>query len=289
MKQASPLATTQFSAPLVPKTSAQHRIASCVVAFLFAVSTFAVEAQTPPASNAVAASIPAKMLLTTHPLNGRIWDARDKKWVTEAALQKVLRNQRYVLLGETHDNHDHHKRHLQVLKWLATEGEKPALVMEQFDVENQSAMNDAIARGKTAATDFLALADNIAETGKLNKRGWQWPQYRPLVEATVARNAALVAANLSRADARNVYAKGFGAIPAYALPVALAPGLFDTTWNDARQAAVIATMVASHCGHLPAERAPGMVHAQRARDAVMAMQCSGRKKTAQCSSLVAAM
>ncbi len=222
-----------------------------------------VSAQAPLLSALVNAPpvVMSKLVLTDHPLVGKIWDAREKKWVNEAALQQAILSHTFILLGETHDNHVHHQRHLQVLKWLTVAKQKPALVMEQFDIEHQAAIDDAIAAGKNA--------ESIADAGRLNRRGWQWPQYQPLVATALANNTPLVAANLSRQDARNVFAKGFSAIPAYALPVDFAPRLFDATWNAARHASVVATMVDSHCGQLPAERAPGMVNAQRARDAVM--------------------
>lgn len=209
----------------------------------------------------VAASV-SKLTLTDHLLVGKIWDSKQKNWATEAELKNAIFSHTFILLGETHDNQQHHQRHLQVLNWLTANQQKPALLMEQFDIEHQAAMNAAIAAGKNA--------DEIAVVGKLNRRGWHWPQYQPLVNLALANQLPIIAANLSRATARGVFTKGFSAIPAYALPANLSPQLFNSTWNNARQEAVVETMVASHCGQLPKERAPGMVNAQRARDAVMA-------------------
>ena len=245
----------------------------CVAALLVAINSATAQAPPLTALPAVTSSVQpvvTKLILTDHPLVGKVWDMRLKKWVTEAQLLQAILSRTFILLGETHDNPVHHQRHLQVLKWLLAANQKPALVMEQFDVEHQGAINDAIAQGKNA--------DSIADAGKLNRRGWQWPQYQPLIDAALANGAPIVGANLSRADARNVFAKGFSAIPAYALPTDVTPRLFDMTWNASRQAALVATMVESHCGQLPAERAPGMVIAQRARDAVMSQSMLAHQK-----------
>jgi uncharacterized iron-regulated protein len=227
------------------------------------------------------------LLLTDHPLVSKIWDANNKKWVLEADLYRAIQGSPVVLIGETHDNHQHHRLQHQMLAMLSTQRQPRALVMEQFDVDHQAAISDAhraLKQPDDLGIDARRMwlhdaSEEIANAGKLNRRGWQWPQYQPLIETAIQSNWPVVAANLSRADARNVFATGFSAIPDKALSVEERAAFFTATWNSRRNDAVLKTMTDSHCGQLSAERAPGMVNAQRARDAVMANAVLTHKKT----------
>jgi uncharacterized iron-regulated protein len=91
----------------------------------------------------------------------------------------------------------------------------------------------------------------------LDRRGWNWPLYRPLVEFALEHRWPLVAANLSREAARGIVAD-----PARSgLPPPPAP-IKEALERD---------IVDGHCGATPeAKRLAGMVEAQRARDARMA-------------------
>jgi uncharacterized iron-regulated protein len=192
-----------------------------------------------------------------HPLVGRIWDVAQGRFISRDEVETVLRNRTFVILGEKHDNPDHHLLQDQVLESLIAVRKRPALVMEQFDTENQAAIDEA----QTRAAGTEALVD----AGKFNRKGWKWPQYKELVDTAVAYKLPLVAGNLSRAAARKVYSEGFSALP----PRIDAP-LFDTLWNDARAKSLHEDLVEGHCGKLDPAMAPGMMRAQRARDAWLA-------------------
>ncbi len=131
-----------------------------------------------------------------HPLVGRIWDVRAARFVTADELFDRAARARHVILGETHDNPEHHRLQRVVLDALAARGEKRVLAMEQFDSEYQAAIDAARARSSDA--------EAIADAGHFERRGWNWPLYRPLVQFALERGWPLVAANLSRADARAI-------------------------------------------------------------------------------------
>lgn len=136
-----------------------------------------------------------------------------------------------------------------MLDALAARGEQRLLAMEQFDTGYQAAINAAQVRG--------ADAEAIADAGHFDRRGWNWPLYRPLVEFALAHGWPLVAANLSRTEARAIVAD-----PARA-------GLPRAPANV--KAALERDIIDGHCGAAPeAQRLAGMVAAQRARDARMA-------------------
>lgn len=184
-----------------------------------------------------------------HPLIGRIWDPRAGAPVSRGELLQHAAGARHVLLGETHDNPDHHRLQHELLHALARSGPHRVLAMEQFDAEHQKALADAQARG--------ASAEEIADAGNFDRQGWNWPLYRPLVEFALEHRWPIVAANLSRRDARAIVTD-----PTLSkLPPA----------DPSVRAALEQDMIDGHCGTRPeAKRLAGLVEAQRARDALMA-------------------
>lgn len=197
--------------------------------------------------------------LQDHPLAGRIWDAHSMRFADPAEVTARLRRNRVVLLGEIHDNPEHHRIQARLFDALTADGSARALVMEQFDADHQSAMDEA--RRSAEST-----ADAIADVGKFDRAGWNWPLYEPLVALALSKELPIAGANLSRADARRVAASGFGVLGedrAQRLPL-------DAVWSEERDRLTAEIITASHCGQVPESMLPGIMRAQRARDAVMA-------------------
>ena len=184
-----------------------------------------------------------------HPLLDRVWDVRSGAFINQDDFFQRAATSRYVLLGEQHDSEAHHARQLQMLQALGARGLKPALAMEQFDTEHQAALKQA---QQTGARDAEALAD----VGQLNRKGWRWPMYSELIAHAAQQGWPLLAANLSRAEARRIV---MGEVP-------------GPTAADAEQQRLMENdVIQGHCGHRPSPAIlAGMVGAQRARDARMA-------------------
>jgi len=158
---------------------------------------------------------------------------------------------RLVILGETHDNPEHHRLQARILAAMLQAGRSPALAMEQFDHEHQAALDEARRRGERDP-------ERIADAGRFDRKGWSWPDYRPLVELAIANDLPIIAANLSRGEARALARTGRPA-----------DGLAPAT--PELRAALERDLVEGHCGRSPAPATlAGMVEAQRARDARMA-------------------
>lgn len=186
-----------------------------------------------------------------HPLAGRILDMRTGRYASRDELIQRAVSARFVILGEKHDNPDHHRLQAEVLAAMLRAGRSPALAMEQFDREHQVALDAVRARGERDP-------ERIAEAGRFDRKGWRWPDYRPLVALAAANGLAILAANLSREDARAVMRSGRTAD-------GLAPA------RAALHAALERDIVEGHCGRRPpATLLSGMIEAQRARDAQMA-------------------
>lgn len=205
------------------------------------------------ASVLIAGCAPGSLAPTAddNPLIGRIWDLRANRFVTPDAAMARAQAARIVILGEAHDNAEHHRLQARILESIVQSGRRPVLAMEQFDRENQPGLDAARARDERDP-------ERIAQAGHLDREGWRWPDYKPLIEVAARYGLALRAANLSREDARALMRSGK---PAPDLPVA--PASLRT--------ALEADIIDGHCGHRPsAATLAAMVEAQRARDAQMA-------------------
>ena len=189
-------------------------------------------------------------------LAGRIFDVRANRFISRDELVQRTIASRLVILGEVHDNASHHRLQAEILEVLAGAGRSPALTMEQFDREHQPSLDAAHTRGERDA-------ERIADAGRLDRNGWRWPDYKPLVEIAAARGLPIVAANFSRAEA--------GALMKLGRPFeGLGPAQPEI------RASLEQDLVQGHCGIRPSEAMlSGMVEAQRARDATMARVLAG--------------
>lgn len=196
---------------------------------------------------------------SAQPLAGRIWDTRAARFIPASELIERTTRAHWLLLGEIHDNPEHHSLRTSWLDALVRSGRKPALAMEQFDRDHQDAID------KVAAT--ATRADDFRNAGRFDTKGWHWPSYAPLVQIALDHRLPLLAANLSRNDAFRVATEGTDAVLGNAPAADLLRG---RPLPDSARARLEAVLDAGHCGKAPAHILPGMVAAQRARDAVMA-------------------
>ena len=188
-----------------------------------------------------------------------IWDSTAKKMITSEQLTDRSRSADFVLIGETHDNPIHHRIQQSMLTAISANDRRPTLVMEQFDFEQQTVIDSAMS-ANTSRVDALKILQ------KEMARGWDWPQYRPLIEIAKDRSLPLKAANLSRIRLQQVSRLGFDALG----DNAAARLALDAGWSDAQQKQLEKDIVEGHCGMLAAAAAAPIVNAQRARDAMMA-------------------
>ncbi|TDX27094.1 ChaN family lipoprotein [Rhodovulum visakhapatnamense] len=156
-----------------------------------------------------------------------------------------------VVLGETHDNPDQHANQAAAVKALAPR----ALVFEMLTPEQAAKVTPGL------RLDGVALGQAL---------GWEasgWPDfamYFPIFSA--APEARIYGAALPRDEVRRAVTDGaaavFGADAAtYGLTDPLPEAEGEQRINDQREA---------HCNALPEHLLPGMVEAQRLRDAALA-------------------
>ena len=183
-------------------------------------------------------------------------------WRADAAPWEArLRGSTIALLGEVHDNAEHHRQRTSVLRRAFASGWRPAVVMEQFDIDRQADIDRARIERPRDAAHVIALAGAA--------RGWDWRHYEPVIALALEHDAPLLAGNLPRATAarlvRDMPPAVFGSERARELGLDVAP---DAAWQAAQEQEIDR----GHCGALPPTLWPGMARGQFARDAVMAQQ-----------------
>lgn len=195
-------------------------------------------------------------VLADHPLTGRIYRPADGSFVTRAQVAAAVASTSLLMLGEKHDNRDHHRLQAEMLRAFLDAHPGAAVAFEMLDVGQQPAV-DKYLDGHPSSIDGLADAVAWGETG------WpEWTVYRPVFQVAFERGAPIVAANLPRDEAMSV-AREKDQSPI--LKLLSLPAL-----PQAQLDAMSAEMKESHCGALPERMIPGMVLAQRARDATIA-------------------
>jgi uncharacterized iron-regulated protein len=174
--------------------------------------------------------------------------------------EQRLKGDAIALLGEVHDNADGHQRRLDLLRRVLAAGWRPAIAMEQFDLERQPDIDRARREMPDDAQHVIDLAAPLTS-------GWDWSDYRPVIALALKYQLPLLAANLSNADTVRIVRGGYASVfePARVDALGLARPI-DPAW----QAAQDREIDAGHCGMLPAAMWPAMARAQFARDAAMA-------------------
>lgn len=209
--------------------------------------------------------------LADHPLVGKIYAPRAKKFVTPKAYLQSLTWPRFVLLGEVHDNPDHH-----ILQGLAIRhlGEgRPSVVFEQFQTHLQPLI-DAFQTGQDQAGQAKAgkattedPATRLFLVTNWSKSGWPDQDiFRPLIDGVLARQGRIIAGNPPRARVRETAKSGLDALSGDAqrqlrLDTPLSADLHDE---------LLVELEASHCGLMPKSAFGKMAIAQRFRDGHMA-------------------
>jgi len=185
-----------------------------------------------------------------------ILDVHARRFVDEATLVANLAHARYRLLGELHDDPAHHAIRARLIGAIAATGARPAVVLEQFDLDHDAPLR--------AAQQAGADAEQLADAGRLDRRGWAWPLHEPILAQALALHLPIRAGNLPRAVG--------GAAGALApdLNASAQERLAKARWSDVQENALRSDIAEGHCGALPSTVVPKLAAAQRERDAAMA-------------------
>lgn len=216
---------------------------------------------TPSSPRAFAGEAWRSPLGRDHRLVGYALSAREERWVDAAEIRAALAGADFVFLGETHDNADHHLLQAALLR-AALAGRPAALAFEMLDTAQAEPLAKCLAAPPVTP-------EAIAEATGWKKTGWpDFALYRPIFEAALDAGLPIVAANLPRPVAREAVRKGTEALPSdvrEAMAKAGEPSAAELKeWGR--------EMAEDHCGELDPGLLTGLVRAQRARDAQMALR-----------------
>lgn len=208
-------------------------------------------------SKPVAASQPGAQ---EHPLTGQVAMAGRGQLSPPQVAWSQLRARMWaadvVLLGETHDNAEHHRLQAQLLGELLRQGARPVVVFEMMDIDQQAQLDAITQRAGWRPLEVFAQLNWPA-------RGWDnTDDYLPLLALAAEHGLLVVAANLSRAQMRGLFADG-GASWSWAqrLEVGLASPL------TAGQAAQLnEDLRLAHGGAVPPKTVAKMAAIQQSRD-----------------------
>jgi uncharacterized iron-regulated protein len=173
------------------------------------------------------------------------------------AVAAASANPQVLLLGEVHDNAQGHKLRYELLRQRIEAGWRPAIVMEQFDRENQ----DVLTKAQKGCLDAQCVIRVVGGPR------WDWQLYYPLIQLALTYQLPLIAANLSRSDASRVVRDG---ITATFDPQSIKDYRLDQPLPADVRGGQYKEIMAGHCNMLPEMMVGGMVNAQVARDIWMA-------------------
>lgn len=196
------------------------------------------------------------MLFTDHPLVGKIWDMNSRSFIDEAALLARIGKADVLLLGETHDNPLHHELQQKLLQSRIKSGARPALMMEQLDIDSQSSLDHAL-----TGSDRAEVLDNVTKLIKFD----DWQSYRPFLAIAVDNRLPVIAANIPSQRLQPVIWDGFAAYDAAELKRLDV----EQVWSKSRQKYLVTHMGGAHCGRLREGLRTGLSRSQRLRDALM--------------------
>lgn len=196
------------------------------------------------------------MLLTDHPLVGKIWDMKNRSYIDEAVLLTRINTTNVVLLGETHDNSQHHDLQQKLLKARVESGERPALMMEQLNAENQPELDTALAGSNR---------DEVLKSVNGLIKFTDWQSYSPLLAIAIDNKLPVIAANISSQRLQPVIWRGYDAYDANELKRLAV----EEVWSEGRQKYLVNHMGGAHCGQIRDDLRAGLSRGQRLRDAFM--------------------
>ncbi len=188
-------------------------------------------------------------LRVDHALAGRIWDSRRQQFATPEELFAGLREARFLLLGEKHDNADHHRLQLSVLESLIAAEALAGVAFEMIDASRAPKLEGVSDRAFASEEELRAWLEW--------DDGWRWEFYAPLLRASLDAALPLAAANIDERAIMDIYQGAGPVLPA---------GIFDRAAMDKLRADIDE----SHCGLLPESQFPAMVRVQQTRDLAMA-------------------
>jgi len=197
-----------------------------------------------------------KMLLTDHPLAGKIWDVNAGQFINKQQLAERIVNSNYLMLGETHDNLVHHQGQAWAINLLRDHQRSAAIAFEMISQQQ----GQVIAGKKYDSTKSLIAGLNHIKTS------WEYQRfYADIFDVSIRAGYAILPANFDRQKIMLIIRKGEAE-----LPFEIKTMLDDHALPADQEAASRKEIEGSHCGMINEKMTEAMMLMQRAKDAQMA-------------------
>lgn len=121
----------------------------------------------------------------------QIYDAAANRHLAAADFFNQIRNQRIVMVGESHTNAMHHRVEFEVIKGLVAAGKPVCLALEMFTAAQNRALQNYI-DGKFSREDF------VDSTGWFESWGYDFRMYQPIFEFARENKIKIYGVNLER-------------------------------------------------------------------------------------------
>lgn len=206
----------------------------------------------------VSANITIMDVSSLPPAPGLIFDVRAGEYIMLGELVSRIRDAKYVLIGEKHDNPIHHHHQAELIDALSkSDNRHRAVVWEMFTRDQQASLDQN--------WQDVPVAD-LGPAMTWEDRGWPfWQDYAPIAEAARDNDLAMVAGNLPDDILRPMIADGLSA-----LPDGLANDLSLPDIPTDIQVLLDQEIAQGHCNTLPKSMLPAFSTVQFARDASLA-------------------
>jgi len=236
--------------------STHFALTTPIAALLFAVQlNFAVAEETKE---------PLKLLPQSHPLIGKIWSTKGKKYIDMDHLLKSVYQSDYVLLGETHDNVKHHEDHGWMISKIADKSQHAAIAFEMLNTDQANVVNNVEFKN----------TDELLETLEQAKTGWEYKKYyKPVFDSVFKAKLPMHAAEIGRTTLMNIVSKGISHAPEDVQDV-----LEKTKLSDEATESLKKEIEMTHCGMINDEMTQAMMLGQKVRDAAIGTTLYNMKK-----------
>lgn len=180
-------------------------------------------------------------------LSGKIWDTKERRFISLESFIKRLEPGNWLLLGETHENPDHHRFQTELIEYLAQRDQLGAVALEMAQIEQQPLLDAAQQKiTQTVNAEITALSLEW-------QAGWPWEWYQAPVTAALRFAEKVVATDLTREAKMRAYKDTTLEVPA----------------SQEYQRFMLDLLYESHCGQMPKEQLVNMLRVQYARDKSM--------------------
>lgn len=227
-------------------------------------------------------SVLLAILLTTPATasDERIREASSGEAISETRLMLSLEKADVVILGEIHDDPTCHRRQAHIIRNLISKGRAPALYFEMLTDREEAAHENFVRTWAANPNDSSAIKDAARkDVLTWESRGWPvWDAYAPIFQLADRNGLPVRHADPSPELMRNIRRFGLLAIPKQQR-VRLFENLKEGELDELSQR-LIRSITDAHRQESNLSGQAGLIQAQMARDAYMALRLSQAERPA---------